>query len=70
MLASKVIETLQAMIDKHGDHPVVTGVKRTSYGEPIINATFITDTITYEKKPQPVFDLTLSEESLVAKGSW
>lgn len=71
MLASELIQVLQEMIEKHGDRPVVSGVARSGYGEPVVSvADEDEDMIDTRRLSCPVFDLVCSEESLVAKGGW
>lgn len=70
MLASEVIAMLKAAIEKHGDLPLVSGVKRTGYGEAVIGLNLKENTVNLENQPTPVFDLVLCDDSSVATGSW
>lgn len=71
MLASQLVEQLQTAIAERGDHPVVSGLERSGYGEPVERVEVQTEQILDENgSPMTVVDLVLSEESLVAFGGF
>ena len=69
MLASQIIKLLQAEIDERGDHPVVSGLQRFGYGEPITGLKTRTSK-TIENTDLTVIDLITSDDSLVADGGF
>ncbi len=71
MLASDLIKQLQEIVAEEGDFPVVSGLSRTGYGEPVtavfVDADRVIDHLGGEAR---VIELELSEDSSFAKGSW
>ena len=71
MLASQIIEKLQAMIDEHGDQETVSGLDRSGYGEPVEDVELVTaNLVDIDGKPVTVFDLILSDSSSCAIGGF
>lgn len=70
MLASELVEQLQAQIEQHGDHEVVSGLERTGYGEEVQDVRFADDPQDLEGNKVSVFDLVLADESLCAVGGF
>lgn len=72
MTLDDLIDTLQTLRKRlPGKTPVVCGVDRSGYGEPVLSVNdsletpFNEETETYKGKPIRVIDLVLSESSLV-----
>lgn len=70
MLASELIKQLQTKIEKYGDLNVVSGLGRCGYGEPVDAVMFYNKARDTAGNITPVFDLVLSDNSLVAIGGF
>lgn len=71
MLASKLVEKIQDMINRHGDKHVVSGLDRSGYGEPVEDVDVVADNLfDANGEPLTVFDLILSDESSCAVGGF
>jgi hypothetical protein len=70
MKTSELIAELQLAMSVHGDLPVVSGMHRTGYGEPVSRINYEGNGKDAEDKPLPVIDLVLGNESIVAIGGF
>lgn len=70
MKASKLIEHLERKIEEHGDLHVVSGMKRTGYGELVYDIVLETEGKTLGGGVVPVFDLIMEDTSFVAHGGF
>jgi len=77
MKASTMIEVLKSLIEKHGDHCVVSGIDLTGYGSTVDRIVFMDNSeqpsmplVDAEGSHASVFDMVLSEDSSYAIGGF
>jgi hypothetical protein len=71
MKASDLVNKLNKLIEIHGDITVVSGVKRTGYGELVIDAAYMgTPLVDINEAPTEVIELMFSDESFCVVNGW